>query len=204
MNETKIIIMAKTPVAGMAKTRLIPSIGMENSGRLAKMLFRHTINEAISSDIGPIELCVTPSLNSSCWKLFSIPPTVKWSLQREGNLGERLTSVSRKATHDYSTYIIIGTDCPALTRDILQSAAHSLHNSDSCLVPVSDGGYSLLGLTKHHDSLFNHIPWSTNQVYALTEQRIKSLNWSVTKLKELHDIDIIDDLKWLPKSWGFN
>ena len=55
MNETKIIIMAKTPVAGMAKTRLIPSIGMENSGRLAKMLFRHTINEAISSDIGPIE-----------------------------------------------------------------------------------------------------------------------------------------------------
>ena len=185
MISTQIIIMAKVPVAGISKIRLIPELGIKKTEQLAKMLFQHTIDEAIAENIGPVKLCVTPCIDHESWQQFNIPEHVLWQ-QHDGDLGERLTTISYQVTQQQLPYLIIGTDCPTLDRNVLLSAAQALQYSDTCIIPVSDGGYALLGLHQHHDSNFDRIPWSTTQVCALTEQRITALKWSISKLQKLH------------------
>jgi len=201
MNPIRTVIFAKAPLPGLAKTRLIPALGSEGSAALARRLLEHTVAQALAADIGPVELCVTPTMTHPIWNELAIPTTVCWSEQGDGDLGERLDRVSQRVTESGEALMVIGTDCPQLDAKRLREAAQSLANNDACLVPVSDGGYALLGVHQHHPSLFSDIPWSTDQVAELTRHRIKSMDWSIELLEQLHDIDVPDDLQLLPKSW---
>jgi hypothetical protein len=82
----------------------------------------------------------------------------------------------------------------------LQEAAQALQYSEATLVPAFDGGYVLLGLTRFDSSVFAGIAWSTASVLNETLNRLKQLDWRVTTLPTLHDIDEPTDLKWLPKT----
>jgi hypothetical protein len=57
-----------------------------------------------------------------------------------------------------------------------------------------DGGYYLIGLRSPQPELFEEIPWSTDQVYALTEQKIKARSLSLKILPRLRDLDTVEDL----------
>ena len=73
-------------------------------------------------------------------------------------------------------------------------ALGSLHDHDVVLGPTMDGGYYLIGLRTPVPELFENIPWSTGQVYALTEQKVKMLGLSLKILPELRDLDTVEDL----------
>jgi len=60
LTTTRIVIFAKAPVAGLAKTRLIPALGAETAARLARRMLLHTLHEASEAAVGQVELCVTP------------------------------------------------------------------------------------------------------------------------------------------------
>lgn len=135
------------------------------------------------------------------WKILSLPEILNWSYQGEGDLGQRMGRVVQRVTQQGEPVILMGTDCPGLTAERLQQAAQALEQHEACLVPVSDGGYSLLGLHQYDDSLFEDIPWSTSVVAELTRQRIAAQDWSLQELGALHDIDEPDDLIHLPASW---
>src|ERR1700719_312789 len=62
MSETRIIIFAKAPQPGLAKTRLIPALGAERAAELALRMLRVTLAEARQAALGPVELCVTPEI----------------------------------------------------------------------------------------------------------------------------------------------
>ena len=57
---TRIIIFAKAPVPGFAKTRLIPALGEAGAAGLARQMLFDTLKEALAAGIGPVELCVWP------------------------------------------------------------------------------------------------------------------------------------------------
>ncbi|WP_274887567.1 TIGR04282 family arsenosugar biosynthesis glycosyltransferase [Vibrio harveyi] len=198
MSRVKIIILAKAPIANFSKTRLIPDLGEECTAVLARKLFYHTIKEAIDADIGPVELCVTPSYNDPLWLRFCIDKAIKVTDQIEGSLSEKLIDISKRAANEIVPFIIIGTDCPALDSTKLREVASCLNNNNVCIVPACDGGYVLIGLNQHHDSIFTDIPWSSNKVFSITLKRVTNLCWSSVCFDALHDIDIVDDLKFLP------
>jgi rSAM/selenodomain-associated transferase 1 len=200
--QTHIIIFAKAPLAGFAKTRLIPALGEKGAAQLAKRLFDHALAEALSADIGSVELCVTPGLENHCWKNFQFPENLTLTEQGEGDLGERMARASKRSLGYHESVLLIGTDCPELNRSYLQEAADELSCHDACLTPVSDGGYALMGLKAFHSSLFEDMPWSTDKVSALTLERFRKLDWQVAHLKPLHDIDEADDLKYLPEKFS--
>jgi rSAM/selenodomain-associated transferase 1 len=197
--DTHIIIFAKAPLAGFAKTRLIPVLGESGAAELAQRLFYQAIEQALAAGLGSVELCMTPGPDDPCWKAFKLADSLLLSSQGEGGLGERMARASERALQQNNAVLLMGTDCPGLTSSVLQQAASMLKHYDSCMVPVSDGGYALLGLTRFDDALFWDIPWSTSQVSCLTRERIQSLNWTLAELEELHDIDEADDLKFLPE-----
>jgi len=201
MSDTRIVIFAKAPLPGFAKTRLIPVLGESGSAQLAVKMLTHTVRQAIEAQVGPVEVCVSPSLDHPIWSSLSLPSQVIWSEQGEGDLGRRLSRVSKRLLEENQNILLIGTDCPALDAENLRAAARSLLRHEVCITPVSDGGYALLGLRLFHESLFERIPWSTGAVFKITEHRIQALGWCYECLEKQHDIDVPDDLRWLPEAW---
>lgn len=124
---------------------------------------------------------------------------ITWIAQPKGDLGERLEYVFHKAFNDgFSAVSAIGTDCPSLTAKGLETASLRLRHSDAVLGPAADGGYYLIGLTRHHPNVFRKIPWSSTQTLAATRTALRLLRWNVVELPMLHDIDTQADWElWL-------
>lgn len=201
MSVLRIIVFAKAPVPGLAKTRLIPQLGADGAAQLASRLLQHTLTEARAANVGKVELCVTPAAHSECWSGVVIPPDVDVSDQGEGDLGERLARAASRGLASRPYILLVGADCPELTRERLRAAAKSLRASDVVIFPASDGGYTLLGLRRTDSSLFDDVPWSTAAVAAMTAERVRKLGWSLHFGKTLHDIDVPADLDHVPQAW---
>jgi rSAM/selenodomain-associated transferase 1 len=201
LNATRIVIFAKAPVAGYAKTRLIPVLGAEKSAHLARRMLLHTAQEALAAGVGPVELCVTPSPSDAAWQGLRSLEGVEWTEQAAGDLGARMADAARRAVALGEPVLLIGTDCPQLDAVQLRWAAQQLHDHDAVLYPTGDGGYALLGLRRFDARLFEQIPWSTSEVADRTVERVRELGWSLAVGEMLHDIDEPADLRWLPEDW---
>jgi rSAM/selenodomain-associated transferase 1 len=200
----RIVIFAKAPQAGYAKTRLIAALGAQGAADLAHRMLIHTLQTALDAGVGPVELCATPAAGdpaagAPAWRDVAVPAGVEWSDQGSGDLGQRMARAARRALDGGTPVLLIGTDCPELDCAQLQSAAAALQGSfDAVLTPAFDGGYVLLGLARFDPSLFAGIAWSTASVAAVTRQRLLQLGWRVQHQPMLHDIDDAADLHYLP------
>ncbi len=201
MKTVRVVIFAKAPLAGLAKTRLIPALGRQGAAELAQRLLRHTLREALAAQVGPVELCVTPSADHPIWPTLTLPGTVQLTNQGEGDLGERMARAARRVLGAGEAVLLIGTDCPQLDAPQLQQAANALQRAHATLLPAFDGGYVLLGLNQFDASVFSGIAWSTDSVASATLQRLEQLNWRVHIGPTLHDIDEPPDLQWLPPAF---
>lgn len=193
-----LLIIAKAPLPGQAKTRLIPALGAEGAAQLAQLFLQRTLASALEAKVGPVELCASPPPDSDAWRQIQLSPNLTLSDQGQGDLGERMARASERVLDRSGPVILIGTDCPALTPERLRAAARQLQSTDALLYPSHDGGYVLLGLRRFDLSLFRDIPWSTESVDALTRARIRALGWSLTIGETLQDIDDPEDLAHLP------
>lgn len=201
MKKTRIIVFAKAPIPGFAKTRLIPALGPDRAAGLARRMCEHAVHTAVDARIGVVELCVTPTPSDPAWHPLALPDRLVWSDQGEGDLGARMARAAERTIRGGESVLLIGTDCPHLNAAHLRDAAHALHDHDTALAPAADGGYALLGLKHFHPLLFDNMPWSTETVAFETLCRLGRLGWTVKNLQRLHDIDEPADLKWLPEGW---
>lgn len=198
---TRIIIFAKAPLAGFAKTRLIPALGKEGAAQLALQMLHHAMAGAVDAAIGPVELCVTPEITALAWLGVEVMQGVEVSAQGGGDLGARLARAARRALEQGGTVLLIGTDCVEMSAPLLREAAAALKRKDAVIYPAADGGYALLGLARFDPSLFEDVAWSTDSVASKTIGRIGQLGWTLEVGKLLHDIDKPDDLGRAPKNW---
>lgn len=196
-----IIVFAKAPVAGLAKTRLIPALGATGAARLAALMLKHAVEQALVSEVGTVEVCVTPAPEDPLWSgLLPQHAALRVSGQGHGDLGERMARAAQRALNNGHAVVLMGTDCPDLSAERIREAVASLLISDAALVPAFDGGYVLMALNRFDASLFQDIAWSTSSVAQVTRSRMGQVGWSATTLSTLHDIDEPDDLQLLPAS----
>jgi rSAM/selenodomain-associated transferase 2/rSAM/selenodomain-associated transferase 1 len=191
----RIVIIAKAPIEGFAKTRLIPALGIQGAADVAKKLLQHTINQVAEAQLNSVELCVAPDKNHAAWQEVKIPNQFIITNQIQGDLGARLAEVTKRTIDAEEAVILIGTDCPSIDAKLLEKVALLLEEKDTVIIPATDGGYVLLALNYFDKTLFTNISWSTETVYAETINRIESLNWNYISLPAMHDIDTEDDLK---------
>lgn len=200
----RLVIFAKAPLPGQAKTRLIPALGPKGAAHLAARMLRYTVRVALASSVAPVELCATPAPDHPAWQ-HALPaelrPQIAWSDQGPGDLGARLLRATARTHAQGEVPILLGTDCPALDVAILRRAVQELAGHDALMIPSTDGGYVLLGLQRFHPALFCHISWSTPAVAMQTRERIAALGWRLAELPTLPDIDEPDDLRFLPSHW---
>lgn len=193
---SRLIIFAKSPEPGRAKTRLIPALGPEGAARCAAALVRHTLRTAVAAEIGKIELWCTPDCDhpffAACRREFG--PRLK--RQRGNDLGERMYHAFATSLADGGHALLMGTDCPTLLPADLQEAAALLHRGhDAVLVPAFDGGYVLIGLRCVRPELFSEIAWGTKRVLSQTRAKFRTLGYQWRELPPRFDVDH-------PKDWN--
>lgn len=190
-----LLIFAKAPIAGVAKTRLIPALGGEGAAELHRKLATDTLEMATQHALFPVQLwCASDTKHPfflQCQKEFS----VTLHQQSGHDLGERMAHALEQVLQQNSYAIIIGTDCPPLTQEMLQRTFKLLDNNyDSVLIPAIDGGYVLMGLRQFNVELFNNIEWGTEKVLNTTRERLKQLQWRWYELPHQWDLDEPKDL----------
>lgn len=201
MKPARIIIFAKAPQAGFAKTRLIPVLGEQGAADLARRMLHHTLQAAINANVGTVELCVTPDISAPAWHDIRLPQNIGITAQGEGDLGARMARAAQRAIGQGESVLLIGTDCAEMSPLLLEEAGQRLLDHDAVIHCTADGGYALLGLNAFHPTLFENMPWSTDAVAVNTLKRLALLGWSVHVGQMLHDVDEPQDVQHLRTEW---
>lgn len=193
-----LIIFARTPVPGQTKTRLICSLGEEGAAQLHISLIRHTLKMALRSQFCNVELWCTPSVDHPFLRECSYKFAVNLHIQSGENLGQRMHHAMQSALSRYPFAVIVGTDCPQMSTEVLNKAYSVLQaGKDAVLGSSEDGGYYLLGSRKHNPALFTHVQWNKPDVFEQTRQLLRSLGWYWDELQELWDVDVPEDIEKL-------
>jgi hypothetical protein len=66
-NAPRVVVFAKAPLPGRAKTRLIPALGAEGAARLARRMLGHALAQAMAARVGAVELCMSPGPEDAAW-----------------------------------------------------------------------------------------------------------------------------------------
>lgn len=189
-----VLVMAKAPLPGLAKTRLIPALGAAGAAALAARMLRHTLGEALAAGLGPVTLCAAPQASHPAFAEIARDERLTLTDQGEGDLGARMQRAFEGALSRHAGALLIGTDAPALDAAVLRAAHAALADRDAVIVPAHDGGYVLIGLRRVEPSLFECMTWSTPQVLASTRERLRGAGLRWAELPPLHDIDEPADL----------
>ena len=187
--------MAKAPIPGLSKTRLIPSIGAHAAAVLQERLTARAVETAAAAGIGPVTLWSAPDPSHTSFRELLTRHKITLKRQPEGDLGMRMLAAM---TVDRPT-LVIGTDCPALTPAHLRDATAALADADVVLIPAEDGGYVLIGAHAAQPELFSGIAWGTSSVLQETRKRISSLQLTAAELPSLWDLDTEADLARLER-----
>jgi rSAM/selenodomain-associated transferase 1 len=199
---TRLIVFAKAPVPGLAKTRLIPALGAEGAAALAERLLRHAVAAGAAARLAALELCATPDASHPVFAELAGACGLHLSEQGEGDLGARMHRALSRVLAQGQPVLLIGTDAPALGAAALQAAAAALLDHDAVFVPALDGGYALVGLRQPAPALFSDMLWSTAQVMAETRSRATAAGLRWAELPAVSDIDVPEDLVHLPPGWA--
>jgi rSAM/selenodomain-associated transferase 1 len=185
VDRATIAILAKAPLPGHAKTRLIPALGADGAARLQAALIRHTLQTARATGL-PVTL----------WWDGPLPapePGLDLRPQPDGDLGARM----RAAAQTGGRVILIGTDAPTARAEDLMDAVAA--GPAVGIGAAFDGGYWCVSPPARAperllEALFHQMPWSTARVAAETRRRLAALGVPVRELRGLADLDTPADL----------
>ena len=184
-------IFAKPPVAGKVKTRLIPDLGESVATEIYRYCLDYTLNLVRHS-----------GLDYQIWlSEDSTDPIFQgeaYSLQQGPDLGSRMLQaisgqLQRQATPG-AKVILIGSDCLDMSNTHLHQALEALGGHDIVLLPAFDGGYALIACGKIEAQLFAGVEWGSGSVFKQTLKNARALDYQVSILETIRDIDTLQDV----------
>lgn len=206
MAAESLILFARPPLPGRAKTRLAPALGREGAARLYSRFLGDAAETARALRAG------RPGVGLVCeWALerdesLDDFPLAGWlpgpflhRAQTGEDLGARMAAaLGRRLAAGGGRAVLIGTDFPDLPPEILERALQSLDSEDEpklALGPAADGGYYLIGMNRFFPEIFDDVPWSAEETFSRTMERARALRLDAALLPEWRDADTAEDLK---------
>lgn len=191
MTNATVLIYAKPPRMGLAKTRLAKGLGQTEARRIAHFTLARTMRAALSGPWTTILYAAPDSaLSGSLGGIW--PPHLIRCSQGRGGLTERLEHGLSNASP--GPVLFIGADAPDLTPALLRQAIQSLKRHDGVFGPARDGGFWLFGINKNARtrSPFGNVRWSGPHAMADVWNNLAA-KASVAQLPTLIDIDEAKD-----------
>jgi rSAM/selenodomain-associated transferase 1 len=190
-----VAVLAKAPIPGFAKTRLIPVLGAAGAALLQERLIERAVATASAAAVGPIVLWTLPHEGHPAFQAIGSRHGVGLARQADGDLGARMLAALAAAS---GPALVIGTDCPALEPGQLRRAADILRlGTDVVVFPAEDGGYVLIGMREPQPALFSGLHWGTADVMEETRRRLRRRRLSWQQPVTLWDVDLPEDLERL-------
>ena len=189
-----LIVMAKDPRPGLAKTRLIPAIGAAAAAGLYRSFLQDVLDATalIRADrfiygFPPESL---PRLDEIGEARFRVRP------QRGPTLSERMIAAFEECFNEgFGAVVMRNSDSPTLPALVLAEALDALEGgADLVLGPDRGGGYYLVGLRSAHPELFRGFAMSTRSVLDETLRRAANAKLRAFTLRPWLDVDTADDL----------
>ena len=180
-------IFLKNNVSGQVKTRLAKEVGHERAMQVYDRLCKHTLSVATKVNASVIGFYTN--------EIEAHPVFDEVHLQQGSGLGERMKNAFEFLLNRYEQVVLIGSDLPDLSAQLLQKAFELLQENDLVLGPALDGGYYLIALRAPQPQLFEDITYSNAHVLKRTLAIAKASHLSVGLLEPLRDLDTFEDLK---------
>lgn len=194
--EGALIIFAKAPIPGQVKTRLCPPLTPDEAASLHGSMVMDAAEQTRGlRDLDRFLAC-TPGTDHAFFQTLSARYGLTLCEQVGEDLGQRMHHALTEALgKGYRYGLVVGTDIPALSPSTYKKALGLLQTHDMVIGPTQDGGYYLIGLKHPTPELFVDIPWSTDKVYTLTQEKARALRQTVGTLETEWDIDTFADLQ---------
>lgn len=190
-----LIIFAKVPIPGFAKTRIAAICGPDIADRIYRELLAAT-----AKTVAGFLYHVAFTGDTSAGELVHIfPEAQSFSPQSSGTLGERMHyAFTHMFEQNASAAIAIGCDCPSLTEKHFQQAIHLLQeDADVVIAPALDGGYTLIGCRPQALPVFQAQSWGKPELLQETLEIIHARGFRLEFLPELPDIDTLEEyMRW--------
>jgi uncharacterized protein len=181
-----LVVMAKAPVPGRAKTRLCPPLESAHAAALAEAALADTL-QAVAWTPATRRIVVLDGAPGA-W----LPPGFELLSQRGASLAERL---SNAVVEIGEPLLVLGMDTPQVTRALLCEAVAQLADpqTDALLGPTDDGGYWTIGLAQPDPRAFDGVPMSSVTTCAAQRVRLHELGLRTAELRCLRDVDTFED-----------
>jgi hypothetical protein len=178
---TTLLVIAKEPVAGRVKTRLVPPCTPEQAAALAEAALADTLHAVLVTPARRRVLVLDGEPGP--W----LPPGFDVMPQCGGSLDERLASAFAAVS---GPALLIGMDTPQLTPGLLTV---DWEGTDAWFGPAADGGFWGLGLRRPDAALVRGVPMSTADTGAVQRARLHAAGLRVADLPRLRDVDTAAD-----------
>lgn len=189
-----VIVFVKNPIPGQVKTRLIPYLSPEQAASLYQAFLVDWCNALSTISTAHRVIAYTPPEGLDALRILMGEDPV-YIPQAGGSLGERLIAAARWACDQgYTRFLFVGSDSPTLPIQYVERALDLLESREVVIGPSVDGGYYLIGFSKHGASLsiptiFEGIAWSTEVVFRQTLGKIQEINAKLSLLPPWYDVD---------------
>jgi uncharacterized protein len=178
---TTLLVIAKQPLPGRVKTRLVPPCSYEQAAALAEAALGDTLRTVLAAPARRRVLVLDGEPGP--W----LPPGFDVVPQCGGLLDERLAAAFAAVR---GPALLIGMDTPQVTPDLL---AVDWGTADAVFGPAADGGFWALGLREPDPALLRGIPMSTSATGAIQRARLVAAGLRVADLPQLRDVDTAAD-----------
>lgn len=197
MHDTAVVVMARYPGKGQTKTRLARSIGDEATVHLYRA-FLADIAHHLAGPTHDLYWTYTPPEVDYDGLIAELSPALarytRSFPQQGADFGARLHHAFIWTAHKgYKKTILIGSDSPHISREMITQAQDALDAADVALGPADDGGYYLIAMRRPYD-VFSGIPMSTSVVAAMTIATARRQGLTTRLIDPLFDVDELADL----------
>jgi rSAM/selenodomain-associated transferase 1 len=189
-----VVCFARLPELGKCKTRIAIETGETEAFRIYSVLVSK-LRDLITRL--PAGIKVQVRLTEPCGRddfYNAFGQRADYALQCSGDLGSRMLEGTVEAfVGGAAKVVLIGSDVPGLTNEIIERAFIELNRSPLVIGPAQDGGYYLLGMREVRTELFVNIPWGSPEVLARTQLAARSIGLPYSELGVLRDVDTLAD-----------
>ncbi len=205
-------VFCKAPIPGQVKTRLMPELSAEQACKVHQHLALKTLDLVTQSNLCKVQLWCSPDTFQPFFQQLPKQYSVDLLTQSSEDLGMRMYKALNLGCQNFDYSILIGCDCPSLTKQDLKDAHEALATDyEMVLAPAEDGGYCLIGTKEPRMELFKNIVWGGDQVLKNTREKICNLDLTCFELKMQWDVDhyrdylrLIDFEAGVAKEWEVN
>lgn len=197
----RLVVFTRYPQPGTTKTRMIPALGTQGAADLQRRMTEHVVSRA-KALIALRSLPVEIRFDGGGEELMQawLGTTFSYRHQGKGDIGRRMCCAFADGFREAcEAVVIIGSDIPDITCNIMQRAFEGLKSGDLVLGPAVDGGYYLIGLRRTSFGraiplLFDSIDWGTDKVLSQSIGIADKLGLSYLLLDTLNDVDRPEDI----------